>query len=245
MSINNNILLKYNEIIFPDSNVISNGNCHFYKGSERGNISIDNSVVERTLIIKNFFSAIKALSSVPKYVIGVEKLNIYVSYYRMKNKKNKNIRYALNQNTVNNLGDLLSKKLKRKVELRFINLKSPYLDRTIRAEYMGKNASMHRFRGLRRNAIKRTKIKNNKFIGRYKGLESNLPSDMIGLKIVFSGRLVTERLRPRKTVSTAKIGSFTRNNELLIEHGSYTGKNARGAYTVKVLINHKKGKNYI
>ncbi|BEJ18302.1 ribosomal protein S3 (mitochondrion) [Cutaneotrichosporon spelunceum] len=243
MNINNNMLVKYNEKFFPDLNVISNGNCHFYKGSERGNISIDNSVVERTLIIKNFFSAIKALSSVPKYVIGVEKLNIYVSYYRMKNKKNQNIRYALNQNTVNNLGDLLSKKLKRKVELRFINLKSPYLDRTIRAEYIGKNASMHPFSGLRKNAIKRTKIK--KIIRQYKGSESNLPSDMIGLKIVFSGRLVTERLRPRKTVSTAKIGSFTRNNQLLIEHGSYTGKNARGAYTVKVLINHKKGKNYI
>jgi hypothetical protein len=71
MNINNNILVKYNEKIFPDLNIISNGNCHFYKGSERGNISIDNSVVERSLIIKNFFSAIKALSSTPKYVIGV------------------------------------------------------------------------------------------------------------------------------------------------------------------------------
>jgi len=243
MNMNNNILLKYNEKIFPDLNVISNGNCHFYKGSESGNISIDNSVVERTLIIKNFFSAIKAISSAPKYVIGVEKLNIYVSYYRIKNKKNKNMGYALNQNTINNLGDLLSKKLKRKVELRFINLKNPYLDRTIIAEFMGKNASMHPFSGLRKNAIRQTKIKN--FYDQHKVSESNLPSDMIGLKIVFSGRLVTERLRPRKTVSTAKIGSFTRNNSLLIEHGNYTGKNARGAYTVKVSINHKKGKNYI
>jgi hypothetical protein len=243
MNLNNNILVKYNEKIFPDLNIISNGNCHFYKGSERGNISIDNSVVERSLIIKNFFSAIKALSSTPKYVIGVEKLNIYVSYYRMKNKKNKDIKYALNQNTINNLGDLLSKKLKRKVELRFINLKNPYLDRTIIAEYIGKNASMHPFSALRKKAIRRTKIK--KINEQHKVSESNLPSDIIGLKIIFSGRLVTERLRPRKTVSMAKIGSFTRNNSLLMEHGSYTGKNARGAYTVKVSINHKKGKNYI
>jgi ribosomal protein S3 len=161
----------------------------------------------------------------------------------MKNKKNKDIKYALNQNTINNLGDLLSKKLKRKVELRFINLKNPYLDRTIIAEYIGKNASMHPFSALRKKAIRRTKIK--KINEQHKVSESNLPSDIIGLKIIFSGRLVTERLRPRKTVSMAKIGSFTRNNSLLMEHGSYTGKNARGAYTVKVSINHKKGKNYI
>lgn len=240
---NNNILLRYDKIIFPDPNVISNGNYNFYKGSEMGNIAILNSLKDRTLIIEKFFSGIKALASKPTYNVDVEKVYVYVSYYTIKNKKKNKSEYGLDQNTLNNLGDLLSKKIQRKVELRFINIENPYLNRTIMAEYIGKNASMYRFKRLKNKVLRETKI--IKYSNKNNILESNLPSDIIGLKITFSGRLVTERLRPRKTVSTAKIGSFKRNNELLMEHGSYTGKNSRGAFTVKVSINHKKGKNYI
>lgn len=240
----NKILGQYKDKILPDINVI-NGNYNFYKGSESGNISMLNNLDKSKLIIENYFSTIKALRSEPVYNIGVEKVDITLSYYTKINKNDKDIEYGLNENTINNLGDYLSKILKRKVELRFIKITNPYLNREIIAEYIGKNASMYNFQRLINNAIRNTNILRYSDTHNLNILETNMPSDVIGMKITFSGRLVTERLRPRKTVSTAKIGTFTSNNKLFMEYGSYTGKNARGAFTVKVRINHKKGKNII
>nr|YP_010568250.1 ribosomal protein S3 [Cutaneotrichosporon mucoides]UZC57683.1 ribosomal protein S3 [Cutaneotrichosporon mucoides] len=236
-----NLLKKYNKEFFADKNVL-NGNYNFYNGSERGDISMFNIQQERTSIIEKFFSAIKILSSKPKFNIGVNKVDINLFYYLKPNKNNK-YEYRLDENTINNLGDLLSKLFKRQVELRFIKIGNPYLDRNILAQYIGKNASLYNFRRLKNTAIRNTNI--IKYLDPYNIFNTNLPSNIIGLKIIFSGRLVTERLRPRMTVSTAKIGSFTSDKNLFIEYRSYTGKNTRGAFTVKVWINHKMGKKYI
>lgn len=242
---NVNIINQYKNKILPDPNII-NGNYNFSNGSKIDVVPMFNIKQERSLIIKKFFSAIKVIRGEPVFNIGVEKINITLSYYTKLNKEDPYIEYGLNENTLNNLADLLSKEFERQVELRIIKIQNPYLDRNILAEYIGKNASLYNFRRLKNNAMRKTKItrysdnNNNKnFAG------TDMPSDIIGRMIIFSGRLVTERLRPRKTVSTSKIGTFTSNNKLIMESGSFTGKNARGAYTVKVLINHKKGKNYI
>lgn len=233
------LLNKYNKEFFADKNVL-NGNYSFYNGSEISTISMFNIQQERASIIDKFFSAIKVIASKPVFNIGVNKVHINLFYYL---KINKDDMYGLDENTINNLGDLLSKLFKRPVELRFIKIGNPYLDRNILAEYIGKNASLYNFRRLKNNAIRNTNIV--KHLDSYNILNTNLPSDIIGLKITFSGRLITERLRPRKTVSTAKIGSFTSDKKLFIEYGSYTDKNIRGTFTVKVWINHKMGKNYI
>lgn len=238
-----NNLIRYNKTVFADKNVVYNGSYNFNNKLVKGEIEMFNKLQETTLIINNFFSAIKVISSKPLYNVGVDKVDIYVSYSITKYNMDKSSNFGLDENTLNNLGDLLSKVLKRRVELRFMNIRNPYLNRTIIAEYIGKNASIYNFRRLKINAIRKTKI--IKYFDPENILESNLPSNMVGMKIIFSGRLKTERIRPRKTVSTAKIGTFTRNNDLFMEYGTYTGKNVRGAFTVKVCFNHKKGKNYI
>ena len=55
------------------------------------------------------------------------------------------------------------------------------------------------------------------------------------MKIRVSGRLLTQRSVPRQTVQTAQIGSFS-GQDNVIDFGSYTTKNKKGAFTVKVWI---------
>lgn len=231
-----NLLNKYNKEFFPDMNVL-NGNYNFQKTS--GNTNVLNAERNRVKIIQHFFSAIKVLSSKPVFNITMNKVTISLFYYvgRENNQK-----LGLNNNTINNLGDLLSKLFNREVELRFVKLHYPYLNRNILAQYIGLNANNYNFRFIKNKIMRKRPISSVKNLNSENDLENQLPSHIIGMKIKFSGRLVTERVRPRKTVSTAKMGSFTRNNKSFIDYGSYTGKNARGAFTVKVWINQTIGK---
>jgi hypothetical protein len=50
---------------------------------------------------------------------------------------------------------------------------------------------------------------------------------------------MTERSRPRQTVQTAQIGSFAKGNLSLVDSASFTTKNKKGAFTVKVWISQR------
>ena len=54
-----------------------------------------------------------------------------------------------------------------------------------------------------------------------------------------SGRLQSERNRPRFTVQTAQIGSFVNDKRSLIDMSSFSTKNAKGAFTIKVWISQR------
>jgi ribosomal protein S3 len=68
---------------------------------------------------------------------------------------------------------------------------------------------------------------------------SKLPSHILGLKIRVSGRLASERSRPRFTVQTAETGTFSKNNLSLVQVRSSTAKNKKNRYTVKVWLNQR------
>jgi len=214
----------YLQKFLGDSNQLST-NYSFNKNLDNGQIATLNACRIRNKIINYFFSPIKALSSKPVFTITRDEVTISLFYYTRSG--------ALNNNKINNLGEILSKIFNRPVKLEFVKLYYPHLNSCILAEYLRMNARKYHFRHLKRKLFKKTGITKNP--SSLKASNLKLPSHIVGIKIQISGRLVTERARPRQTVSTAQVGPIKSDNKtLLVDFGSYTGKNANGAFTVKV-----------
>lgn len=116
------------------------------------------------------------------------------------------------------------------VELRWVQLKSPFLDRGIFAQYLAINAGKYNFMRLKRLSEKNVvaNVPLRKF----------LPSAINGFKFKISGRLTTQRRRPRKTVITAQKGfcvsEIHNNNNSTFNQ--FTSKNKLGAFNVKVWL---------
>lgn len=249
-----NILPKTWDNKYLKTGTSSSINYNFNHGSEGGNIRILNAQRTAIKFIEKFFSAIKALSSKPVFIITADKVIINIFYYvptkntikkynvknqwkgKIRNKMKNNV--SLDRNTINFLGDLLSNFFNRPVELRLIKLHYPYLDRTILAKYIRLNTKKYKFKKIQGKVFAKTPV--IKYLNPLKlKRASQLPSYIVGIKVKLSGRLKTERVRPRKTVQTANIGQFSTLHNTLLDFGSYTGKNNHGAYTIKVCIRQK------
>lgn len=215
------------------SNYLINGlnNWNGYIGNKAwGNNGTYNVTRQASRIINHFFTPIKALASKPVYNLTRDKLIITVFYF-MPNKSR-----ALNEASVNNLGNVLSKLFKQPVQLRLVKLQYPYLNRSILAQLVALMTRKFNFVRIQRMIFRKASI--------VKGTQSDkatsLPSHIVGIKIRISGRLTTERSRPRQTVQTFQIGSFSKTNKSLIDSTFYTDKNKKGAFTVKVWISQRR-----
>jgi len=200
----------------------------------------DNVTRVATQVIEHFFSPIRALASKPTFTmtssdssssgsnfVGQDGKVIVNVFYYISNKEQ-----ALSDSTVNNLGQVLSKLFKRPVELRLVRLHYPYLNSYILAQYIAINSNRYNFTRIQRaifNALRAVKASS---LHDSAGSDQVLPSYITGMKIRVSGRLLTQRSVPRQTVQTAQIGSFS-GQDNVIDFGSYTTKNKKGAFTVK------------
>lgn len=183
-------------------------------------------------LIANFFSVplatdVQALASKPVFSVSGDKVVINAFYYLASDK-------ALNNNSINSLGEVLGKVFKQAVELRFVRLHYPYLNSYILAQYIAINTAKYNFTRIQRaifGALQFPVIKGSNLSS-----DGALPSYITGMKIRISGRLTTQRSVPRQTVQTAQIGSFSSSEKGIIESASFSTKNQKGAFTVKVWI---------
>jgi hypothetical protein len=197
-----------------------------------------NSQRVATKLIANFFSKplatdVQALASKPVFSVSGDKVVINVFYY-LADKK------ALNNGSINSLGQVLSKLFKQPVELRFVRLHYPYLDSYILAQYIAINTAKYNFTRIQRaifGALQFPVLKASELE------DTTLPSYITGMKIRISGRLTTQRSVPRQTVQTAQVGSFSSSHipsnskaSGIISSASFSTKNQKGAFTVKVWI---------
>ena len=195
-----------------------------------------NSQRVATKLIANFFSKplatdVQALASKPVFSVSGDKVVINVFYYLASEK-------ALNNGSINSLGQVLSKLFKQPVELRFVRLHYPYLDSYILAQYIAINTAKYNFTRIQRaifGALQFPVLKASELE------DTTLPSYITGMKIRISGRLTTQRSVPRQTVQTAQVGSFSSshipsNKSGIISSASFSTKNQKGAFTVKVWI---------
>lgn len=194
-------------------------------------LSLLNATRTANKLMRHFFSPINALSSKPVFTVTSDTVIIHVFYYMPLAGQ------TLNNNTVNNLGEVLSGLFGRVVELRLVKLHYPYLNSYILAQHIALNAQNHKLvKILRRLFGYVAPVKNTLSL---EVLASTLPSHIVGLKVRVSGRLITERSRPRQTVQTAQIGSFSKSNLSLVDSACYTSSNKKGAFTVKVWISQR------
>lgn len=60
------------------------------------------------------------------------------------------------------------------------------------------------------------------------------PAILTGIRIKLSGRIPTERVKPKMTIKQKEIGAFHKTKDSILDYAMYTNKNKRGSYTVKV-----------
>jgi hypothetical protein len=190
-----------------------------------------------TKLIANFFSKplatdVQALASKPVFSVSGDKVVINVFYYLATDK-------ALNNSSINSLGEVLGKVFAQPVELRLVRLHYPYLNSYILAQYIAINTAKYNFTRIQRaifGALQFPLLKGS-------NVDSTLPSYITGMKIRISGRLTTQRSVPRQTEQTAQIGSFSSSHipanskaSGIIEFAAFSTKNQKGAFTIKVWI---------
>lgn len=189
-------------------------------------------------ILANFFSSVQALPSKPIFTVSGNKVVINIFYYISSSRGNK----ALSSSTINSVGEVLSKLFNRPVELHLVRLHYPYLNSYILAQYIAINTAKYNFtRIISRlwgaNAIFGSVVGKDASNTSSEALSTDtttiIPRYVTGMKVRISGRLVTQRSVPRQSVQTAQVGSFS---STLIEAASFTSKNKKGAFTVKVWI---------
>jgi ribosomal protein S3 len=218
-------LAKY---FLPGGNVLTTGH-NFDNGA--GSVNMLNATRSAIKLIAHFFSPINALAGKPVFTVTADSVIVHVFYYIPDTSK------ALNNNTVNNLGQTLSSLFRRPVELRLVKLHYPYLNSYILAQYIALNTLDYTLVQIARRIFGSiAPVKNTQSVN---VLASDLPSHIVGIKVRVSGRLMTERSRPRQTVQTAQIGSFAKGNLSLVDSAFFTTKNKKGAFTVKVWISQR------
>lgn len=171
-------------------------------------------------MIKGFFAGKDVLIGSPKFIITTKKIIVQIPYYS---------RTVLRETNVNALMTLLDVKSTKQIELRFVRLQYPFLERSILSQYLALNASKYNF-------LRMKKILFQKSLEGTDTAHTYLPSLSTGVKMELSGRLTTQRSIPRKTVTNAHKGSFTVSNKLdaSLNLNQYTSKNKFGTYTMKV-----------
>ena len=197
------------------------------------------AVRQASKVLVNFFDSVLALASKPSFTSTGEaagnngQVVINMFYYAPKDK-------ALSDSAINSVGKVLSKLFNARVELRLVRLHYPYLNSYILAQYIAINTAKYNFtRIISRlwgaNIIFSAPVQQQSRKDNVLAVTSNsAPTSYIkGVKVKVSGRLVTQRSVPRKTVETAQTGTFSNSR---VDSASFTSKNKKGAFTVKVWI---------
>jgi hypothetical protein len=133
---------------------------------------------------------------------------------------------------------ILRRLFKKPLELEIIRLYYPYYETNIFMNLLNKTIKKIQIRKVlyklfrKANIFKPSKLIHNKI--------NRIPSFISGIKIRIAGRLMTQRIIPRKTVKIISRGSLAKGNMIHLEKGRIINKNKRGAFSITVTIGHLK-----
>jgi hypothetical protein len=135
----------------------------------------------------------------------------------------------------------LEKLFNKPLELNLTRLKYPYHESNILAQVLALSSNKERakFFLIMKNLLYTASIKHpGKSTVTQLDTFKNIPSYLSGLKVRLAGRLLTERLVPRKTVKTFQVGSLAKGKVNFKTTSRLTLKNKRGAYSFTVTTSH-------
>jgi Mitochondrial ribosomal protein (VAR1) len=152
-------------------------------------------------------------------------------------KKNKFI--TINHKKLDLICKILSIYFKKPVELHLVKLNYPYLDSNIFVNLLGLMINNKKVRHIMKRFFRFAVIKNIANLSGNNLIRTNkIPSFLSGIKIKIAGRLLTQRVVPRKTVKIIRKGAFARGKVNFLDIARYTSKNKRGAFSITVTTGH-------
>lgn len=153
--------------------------------------------------------------------------------YNMNKLQNNSMFLNIYNHKLHILSQLLSKIFNKSVQLELIRLHYPFYDPNIIVNllsYLSENVKIRRLLGKIYNSALITKPTANIQRKRF----TIIPGYLTGLTIKFAGRFPTQKIVPRKTVKTEKIGSIARKKAVLVETARFSNKNRRGSFSISV-----------
>jgi hypothetical protein len=213
----------------------------FMKGGKKYSINNIYSILE------SCFNPMYSLISKPIFKFHSNKVVIFLFFYLIPGKtaklNGKNF-LAVNQKRIEFVCEILSKIFNRPIVLELTRLYHPFADSNILANTIGPISDLNPFIKIRRRILKSAKIINpsnvkNRFNNKsIFGILSDSPSFLSGIKISIKGRLLIQKVIPRKTTYNFQRGSLARAKANFVQTSRFTNKNKRGAYSITVNIGH-------
>ena len=213
-------------------------------------------------LLEYAFIAMSSLISKPVYLETPDKININLFYFLIAsdqmNKVTAPIATSYNGIGIKNIGNtgmrvqplklftqnniqklnllclILSRIFKKPVELDLIRLHLPYYDDNILVKAIGIMSKDINIRHIFNIIFTKTKIATLLKSSRTGGINSNLA----GIKIKISGRLMTQRVIPRLTTRVIQKGAITKGKINYINSSRVNLKNKRGAHSITVTMSH-------
>lgn len=179
------------------------------------------------MFIEYSFLSLFTLISKPILEITPNKVILILFYFKLTSIK-------INRTKLKIISLILRRLFKKTVELEIIRLYYPFYETNIFVNLLSKIIKKIKIKRIFYKFFKRANIL-NKIIKNTK-----IPSFVSGIKIRIAGRLMTQRIIPRKTVKIISKGSVSRGKLLFLEKGRIINKNKRGAYNITVTIGHLK-----
>lgn len=215
------------------------------------NFNLTNNKILKNVytILEYSFKSMSSLISKPYLYINQDKIIIHLFFYKkvLPNfnlyKKEWNIKeikanqklpfLTLNKTKLENLCALLSKIFNKSVELELTQLHHPYHEPNILVNALGSIVNKIKLRKILNKLFKAVVIKNpTRMINRKRF--SLVPCLLSGLSIKVAGRVMTQRVVPRKTVKFTQKGSLSRTKSIFVENARFTNKNKRGSFSITV-----------
>jgi hypothetical protein len=173
-------------------------------------------------------------------------LNNKNSYFSGKlNNKNKHQRKVTVKNLftpkniqkLNNLCTILSRLLKKSIELDLVRLHLPYFDDNILVKAIGIMSKKIHVRNIIKYIFSKTVI-HSKRVNNLTNKGSIIPSFLSGIKIKIGGRLMSQRVIPRLSTRIIQRGAIAKGKVNYVDWSRVNLKNKRGAYSITVTMSH-------
>ena len=140
---------------------------------------------------------------------------------------------------------LLNKIFKKPVELELIRLHYPFYESQILVRFIGKIINRIRYLRIKKKLLSvyfknvnlRNKIKSSKDQNvQFNNLLAKKPVGLSGIFVKVAGRVMTQRVVPRRTVKYMKEGLLAKGRVVSNESTRFTNKNKRGSYSITVFM---------
>jgi hypothetical protein len=210
-------------------------NYNFNKYNQINKI-IKNNIYE--FLHKSFLSMFSLISK-PVYIVTPDKIIIQLFYLILKKDyiNNSSLSLIKKERKLQIICNILTRFFKKPIELDLVRLHYPYYNSNIFVNLFGIFINKIKLRKIVNKFI--NKVIKNQILNNFNINNNYLPSDLSGIKIKIAGRLLTQRIIPRKTTKFINNGALSRNKTILIETARFTNKNKRGAFTITISIGHK------